>query len=175
MTPPHRQAREFDLETRFQALARRPGGLPRDAALRAAQAHVETVKPHVAGWLDAELAALLRAVPAVGSAMADAAWIDAAHDHTRRLAEVAGVAGFDLVAFVAGNLCAIFEAVADGGQCHDDVVACHIDALRLARQPQYRGMSPDDLAALRDGLRRVLASQSRQPRIDGGDATLNTL
>jgi hypothetical protein len=46
-----REGRTFPVETRFQKLARRPGGLPRAQAIEAAQAKIEESKPEFETWL----------------------------------------------------------------------------------------------------------------------------
>src|SRR5205085_5158198 len=49
------EAHTFYVDTRFQRLARRPGGVPREQALEGAQANIDESKPEFEIWLDAEL------------------------------------------------------------------------------------------------------------------------
>jgi hypothetical protein len=42
-------------------------------------------------------------------------------------------------------------------------MACHIDALFLARLPKYKNMRPEDMPELSEGLRQVLASSKQKP------------
>ncbi len=52
------EARIFAVETRFQQLARRAGGMPRDKALERAQSALEEAKPAYDDWLEREVAGL---------------------------------------------------------------------------------------------------------------------
>ena len=64
--PDDHEAREFHVETKFQVLAKRPGGVPRDQALLNAQTTVATLKPGFETWIDDEMTLLLRAIPKEG-------------------------------------------------------------------------------------------------------------
>ena len=59
---PNREAQTFFVDTRFQQMARRPGGVPREQALENAQSNIEERKPEFEAWLDAELQNLAEAV-----------------------------------------------------------------------------------------------------------------
>jgi hypothetical protein len=59
---PDNEARIFSPKTRFQTLARRPGGVPRGKALDNAQNKIEEAKLGFDEWLDAELTELIGAV-----------------------------------------------------------------------------------------------------------------
>ena len=59
------EAKVFAVDTRFQQMARRPGGISRDKALAAAVQEIENARPEVEDWLEREVQALSRAV-AVG-------------------------------------------------------------------------------------------------------------
>jgi hypothetical protein len=64
--------------------------------------------------------------------------------------------GFVLLTFVANNLCEMLESAnGSGAQCNLELIACHVDALLLARQKQYRKLRPEQLPELSAGLRRV--------------------
>ena len=153
------RAREFQVETSFQKVARRPGGIMRDQALRNAENNIDTLKPDFEVWLDKEMNELVRIAPnAESSDHADLSWIDAAGTHSQRLADVAATMDYQFLSFVANNLCMIFDAIKHGAEYRSDVVVCHIDALLLARQQQYRKMRSEDLPELSEGLRRILDS-----------------
>ena len=47
-----REARAFFVDSRFEQLARRPGGMPRDEALERAQATIDEIRPSFGEWLD---------------------------------------------------------------------------------------------------------------------------
>ncbi len=164
------KAREFFVDSRFQKMARRPGGIPREQALKNANENVDAFKPEFTAWLDDRLNKLFDAIPNPEATEFDKLeWIDAADIHSQQLADVAATMDYQFVSFVANNLCMIFEALKRGAEHNSTIVACHVDALRLARQQQYRGMRPEDLPELSDGLRRVLNSPNLQPKGDDDD------
>lgn len=155
--PPARDVREFDVDTRFQKMARRPGGLPREQALYNAANNLEEIKPHFSGWLDAEIGALLHAIPdAAAARRADLSWLDALDRASIRLIDVAATMDHPLVELVARHLHTICETVRDGAPYHDDVMVCHLDALRLCRRPRYRNATLADAPELSTDLRRAL-------------------
>ncbi len=147
----------FFVETNFQKMARRAGGVPRDQALENARVTLETIKLGFRDWLDgeiADLAAQIRKGRAGHSA--GAAWAEAALIHCRQIRDVGATMGFQLVTFIAGNLCEMLDGIVAGTNPRNEMIDCHIDALYLAKQEQYRHLSPEQLPELSDGLRRVL-------------------
>lgn len=149
-------AREFDVETSFQKGARRPGGIPREQALKNAVVMINAIKPKFADWLENELNEVARLMSA---GQRDLRWVELLNQQSRRLADVAATMDSPFVSFVAHNLHIICEAVKDGAPFNAEVIQCHVDALILSKQPQYRQLRPEDLPELSDGLRRVLASR----------------
>jgi len=163
------KAREFHVETKFQQMARRPGGVTREQALQRADANIETLKPSFTPWLDGQLSEFFALIPDQGSAeFEQMKWIDSASVYSQHLADVAATMDYQFVSFVANNLCLIFEAIQRGAEHSSEIITCHINALRLARQQQYRGMRPQDLPELTEGLRNILNSPSLQPHLDSG-------
>jgi hypothetical protein len=155
--------RVFDVETNFQKAARRPGGVGRDEAVRTAIANIEQMKPAFAEWLDQEFAELLRLVPdRKVRDTNDPAWIEAVDRCSTRLLDGAATMGYPFISFVATNLHAVCEAIRDGADYRSEVMACHIDALFLARLPKYKNMRPEDMPELSEGLRQVLASATQK-------------
>jgi hypothetical protein len=157
--PPDHEAREFHVETKFQQLAKRPGGLSRDQAVSNAQASIAALKPGFETWLDDEIAMLLRSIPRDGEGLRDKNWITAADSHCQHLADVSATMGYEFVSYVANNLCLMFDAIKHGAEYRRDVMQCHLDALLLGRKDKFRRMKPEDVPELTDGLRRVLESQ----------------
>lgn len=152
------EGREFYVQTSFQKAAARPGGIPRATALRSASRNIELLEPTFASWLDNEIDGLARtASDAKSAAIDDLAWIDSVERHSERLVDVAETMGYSMVAFVASNLRVVCEAIRNGAGYRPDVITCHIDALMLCRQDTYRTMKPNDLPALAEGLRRIVA------------------
>jgi hypothetical protein len=145
----------FSVETRFQRLARVPGGISREQAIEKAQAQLDTLKPGFEDWLDQELQELSTVVKRALAGEGEPDWIDVANHHCRRLRDVGATMGFELVSFVANALCDIFDAISAGAVGNTDSIACHMDALKLARQEAYRHLKPEQLPELSSGLRRV--------------------
>jgi hypothetical protein len=151
-----REARTFFVETRFQRLARRPGGLSRAQALENAQVRIEETKPDFESWLDGELRELTDLVATgVQAGAADPAWAEGIVSHCGQLRDIGTTMGYTLLSFIAGNLCDILENPNTDAQSHIETIMCHLDALLLARQAQYRGLRPEQLPELTGGLRRV--------------------
>jgi hypothetical protein len=169
--PPDYEPREFHVETKFQQLAKRPGGVSREQALTNAQASVAALKPGFETWLDDEIAMLLRSVPKEGQDLSDKRWMDAADAHCQHLADVSATMGYEFVSYVAGNLCLMFDAIRHGADYRRDVMKCHVDALLLGRKDKFRRMKPEDVPELTDGLRRVLGSQKPKTAPAPGSAT----
>jgi hypothetical protein len=157
-------AREFHVDTKFQKMARRAGGLSREEAINNAFANIDGTKPKFEYWLDEELALLLNAIPREGDDVRDNAWMNEADVHSRRLADVAATMGYEFISYVANNLSLMFDAIRRGADYRRDVMSCHIDALQLARKEKFRRMKPEDLPELTDGLRRVLESPKLKSR-----------
>jgi hypothetical protein len=171
MAPPGGQtasaeARVFSPNTRFQSMARRPGGMRRDKAIENAQAAIEEVKVGFDDWLDAELRALCELIERVRLGEAGPGWVESAQFHCNQLRDVGGTVGFELLTFVARTLCTIFDGIHAGAECNMESITCHLDALQLIRQPQYRSLRPDQLPELSTGLFRVAESVSIVPASD---------
>ena len=165
------EAREFHVETKFQQLAKRPGGVSRDQALTQAQVSVATLKPGFETWLDDEIALLLKVLPKDGDDQKDQRWMATADVHCQHLADVSATMGYEFVSYVANNLCQMFEAVKHGADYRRDVLACHVDALMLGRKDKFRRMKPEDVPELTEGLRRVLTSPKLKAPTASGSTT----
>jgi hypothetical protein len=151
-----REARIFPVETRFQKLARRAGGISRDQAIEKAWAKVEEIKPGFDEWLDKELQDLADVIKSVQPGAPVSDWIDIANGHSRQLRDVGTTMGSELLTYVANSLCEVLDAIAAGAEYNAESVICHIDALFLARQQPYRNLKPDQVPELTSGLRRVV-------------------
>jgi hypothetical protein len=149
----------FFIETHFQKMARRPGGIARENAIAAAQAKVEELRPAFHNWLDDKLLQLEQAVEGARSAgSGNSEGIDTAILHSRALRDVGATLGFELISFIANNLCEILEAENLDLDLRIEAIECHVQALLLARQDRYRELSPTDVPELTEGLRLVAAS-----------------
>ena len=102
-------ARVFSVDTRFQKMARREGGIARDKAIEQAQTEIKELKSHFDGWLAGELKEFVRLMKKVEGAKAGKDWIRTANFHSHQLRDSATTLGFELLAFIAGSLCEILE------------------------------------------------------------------
>jgi hypothetical protein len=161
---PTSEARIFSPKSRFQTLARRPGGVPRSQAVENAQGKIEEAKLGFDEWLDGELAELIGAVERAKSGAALDDWIDAAQIHTNQLRDVGTTVGFELLTFVSSTLSTILDGIKAGAECNLDSLTCHVDALLLIRQKQFRHLRPDEVPELSRGLHQVAESVSIVPK-----------
>lgn len=149
------EARTFFVDTRFERLARRPGGLPRAQAIENAQAQIDAGQPQFEAWLDGALYDLADIVRKAQAGTAEPRWWEAVASQGRQLHDIGTTMGFVLLSFVANSLCQILENANGAAEANLDLIACHVDALLLAKQKQYRKLRPEQLPELSEGLRRV--------------------
>jgi hypothetical protein len=142
-------AREFFVDSNFQKMARRPGGPPREQAIERAQAQIDDMKPAFANWLDQELQELDAAVQQLDLSL------DTADQSARQLRDVGATMGYELLTFIANNLCEVLSAIKAGADYDQEMIDCHLNALHLSRQEPYRGMRPEQVPELTRGLRRT--------------------
>jgi hypothetical protein len=161
---PPNEARVFSPKTRFQALARRPGGVSRSQAVENAQGKIEEAKLGFDDWLDGELTELIGAIERAKAGEAVDEWIEIAQFHTNQLRDVGTTVGFELLTFIANTLCTILDGIKAGAECNAESLTCHIDALLLIRQKQFRNLHPDQVPELSRGLHQVAESVSIIPK-----------
>jgi hypothetical protein len=161
---PNNEARFFSPKTRFQTLARRPGGVSRSKAVENAMGKIEEAKLGFDDWLDGELTELIGAVARAKAGEAVAEWIDTAQFHTNQLRDVGTTVGFELLTFISNTLCTILDGIKAGAECNVESLTCHIDALLLIRQKQFRHLRPDQVPELSRGLHQVAESVSIVPK-----------
>jgi len=153
----------FYPDTRFERLARRPGGVERDAALERAQAAVNDLKSDFSVWIENEFATLNGALKVVDGDPSNKAALERAFHSCAQLRDVSGTMGYELVTFVARTLCDILEAYIAGAAYDKEVVDCHSNAFMLARLEQYRHLTPEQVPEMTEGLLRVVAIASIIP------------
>lgn len=168
------KARLFEVESHFQRMARRPGGVARETAIAKAQDTIEKAKPDFVAWVSGEIQALSAAVKQAEASAGDSTSIDQVAFHGRQLRDVGSTMGFELVTFVAGNLCSVLETIRAGARYDKDAVDCHVDALSLAVQLPYRKLRPDQLPELSGGLQRVLEKLQVPDGSDPGQKTASS-
>ena len=159
---PSRDPNLFPIDTRFQQLARRPGGVARESAIESAQRQIDDLKTGFVDWLDRELKELSVATRLVTNNPGDAPALERAHQASCQLRDVGATMGYELVTFVANNFCDVLDAIKAGAPFDKDMIDCHMDALLLARTEPYRHLRPEQVPEMSTGLRRVveLASAS---------------
>jgi hypothetical protein len=154
---PQDDGKVFLVDSHFQKMARRTGGVTRDQAMENAQMAIDKIKMGFGDWLEGELEPLLAQLRKGSSASAgDVTWAETAIIHARQIRDVGTTMGFELVTFITNNLCEILEAIIAGAPHRNEMIDCHVDALLLAKQEQYRHLRPEQLPELSSGLRRVL-------------------
>ena len=161
--PADADARVFSVDTRFQKLARRAGGVARDKAIEQALAHIEEAKSHFDDWLDGELKVFAGLMQEIESAAPGADWIKTANFRSQQLRDSATTLGFDLLAFIAGSLCEILDSIEGGSECNRESITCHIESLLLAGQASYRNLKPEQVPDLTEGLNRVVKRVTAPP------------
>jgi chemotaxis protein histidine kinase CheA len=153
---PRREAHIFHVDSRFERMARRSGGITREQALANAQAQVDQIKADFANWLDQELQQLRAALTQIEVYPSDIAVLDRADHNCSQLRDIGATMGFELVTFVAGSLCAILETIKAGAAYDKDMIDCHINALFLVKSDPYRNLSPGEVPEMSHGLRRIV-------------------
>ena len=103
------KARIFAVDTRFQQMARRPGGLPREKAIEQAASKIDDAKPGYDVWLRTELQELEGLVKSAQTGQTSTDWIENAAFRSRELRDSATTLQFELLAFIANSLCEIFD------------------------------------------------------------------
>jgi hypothetical protein len=150
------RAHIFYVDSRFERLARRDGGVPREQALAQAQSQIEEQKQNFEDWLERELQELSVATAEIDRDPRDAAALDRAERISSEIQDLGSTMGYKLVTFVAGSLCKILEALKAGAAYDKEVVECHVNALLLVRTESYRNLGPDQVPEMTVGLRRVV-------------------
>jgi hypothetical protein len=146
----------FLVETRFEKMAKRPGGLPRDQAIKNAQGIIEQLKPDFADWIGRKIGEAIAAIRRIEEAPIDSDDIDTTYRMCGELRDVGATMGFGLVTAVSGNLCEILDALKAGAPLHKEALECHVNALALSILAPYRNLSPDQVPEMMDGLTSVV-------------------
>ena len=159
----NKEARTFFADTRFERMARRPGGTTREQALSRAEAHVDEIKAEFPKWLDLKLQELSAAVQQAEGSSFDLSWHERAYRSCCQLRDVGATMDYELVTFIAKNLCEILDVIKTGAAYDRDMINCHVDALFLARTEPYRHLRPEQVPEMASGLRRVVKLASNTP------------
>jgi len=149
---------EVDLAERFSRLAQRPGGRPRELAIRRAQAELAHLKPELSPAIGMGCRDLEDALLAMSQNNEDRGpHVEQAYSASQNLRDIAGSLGFSLVGLIASNLCTIFETVSTAGMPYPrHVIACHLQALQLAQAYLHQNKMPPDVEELAKGLAQTV-------------------
>lgn len=153
------------IETRFETLARRPGGVPRSSAIAAAESNVATVATDCRRALAAKIENLEMSL---NDDLPDAV-ITATEPllgGLNELHDVGATVGFPSITLIAGELCKLFESA--GGRTRNAIVGCFVRSLALCLRQEYRHADRSEVrrlvANLKDlALREISRSQSSDP------------
>jgi chemotaxis protein histidine kinase CheA len=160
------EARIFPVDNRFHRMAQRPGGVPREQAVAAAQAQVDVLKPTFTVWLDQGLQELGAALTRLEENPADQALLALARRNCSQLRDVGTTFGYELVTFIAENLGEILDALKAGANYDKQVIDCHVDAFLLAKSDEYRHRRLEQVTEMANGLRRIVERVSISPSAD---------
>lgn len=158
-TPPN--VRIFAVKTRFQELAQRPGGVPREIAIQQADSQIEGFRTEYVDWVEREIQELMKALHAVEGGQADKAQVEVIYRRCRQLRDTGTTMGLGLVSFISDNLCRVLDTVKSGAPYDAEVIQCHMDALLLAKQDTYRKLGPEQVPEMTSGLHRMLERANR--------------
>ena len=153
---PDPNVRIFSVDTRFQQMARRPGGVPRELAIEQALSQLDGFKDEFVDWVDREVKELSAAFKAMKDGCQTNPELNDIYRRCCQLRDTGTTMGHELITFVSDNLCQVLDNVKGGAAYDADVVACHIDALVLAKQKNYRNLRPDQVIEMTSGLQKIL-------------------
>lgn len=102
-------------------------------------------------WIEQEFEKLSAALDVEVGADVEA-WASAAREHASNIKEAALVMKWELLGFVASCMFSLLEAIAIGGRYDRVFLAVHLNALKLAKNPRYRGMRRDQAPELTSAL-----------------------
>jgi hypothetical protein len=154
------ETRIFQVDTNFQQMARRPGGIARDRAIERAEVEIAGVKVGFDEWLSRELAELAAGFAAARDNPHDATRLAEFRNRSRQIGEVTATMRFELLAFVAGSLCELLDSIGADAAFPVEPIACHLDALALSARADFRALRPDQVPELTKGLRRVVEQRT---------------
>lgn len=163
--PPKHDAEEFFPDTHFEHMARRPGGLPRDKALAAAQRQVDELKIGFIDWLDRQLKELASALAVFDVDPNDLSQLERADRICGEVRDVGTTVGYAVVTFVAMTLCEVLDSIRAGAVYEKKMIDCHVNALFYIVREQGN-LTQEQIAELTDGLRRIAGIASISPGKD---------
>jgi hypothetical protein len=154
------EPRIFPVDTNFQKMARRPGGISRDRAVEKAEIEIAEAKVEFDEWLSRELTELTTAFEAARDNHHDPERLAELASRGRQLRDVTATIRFELLSFVGASLCDFLDSVSAEAEFPIDSIVCHLDALNLSARPDFRGLRPDQVPDLTKGLRWLVKHAS---------------
>jgi hypothetical protein len=154
------EARIFRVETNFQQMARRPGGISRDRAIERAEIEIAETTSEFDDWLNRELGELATAFSAARNDPHNPERLADFAGRSRQLCDVTATMRFELLSFVASSLCELLDSIHAEAEFPVEPIVCHLDSLNLAARPGFRGLRPDEVPELTKGLRTVVRRAS---------------
>ncbi len=151
-----RSFRLLTIETRFETLARRPGGVPRNSAIATANSNIAATAPDFCRALTARIEKLEKSlnddvpdsvISATGPFMSE----------INELRDIGAIVGFPSVTLIAGELCRLFDK-ADGGT-RNATVGCFVRSLSLCMRREYRHTDQSEVQRLVTNLKDLTAKE----------------
>ena len=105
------EPRIFPVDTNFQKMARRPGGISRDRAVERAEIEIAEAKVEFDEWLSRELTELTTAFEAARDNHHDPERLAELASRGRQLRDVTATIRFELLSFVGASLCDFLDSV----------------------------------------------------------------
>jgi chemotaxis protein histidine kinase CheA len=153
---PDPNVRIFSVDTRFQQMARRPGGVPKEQAILQAQSQMDDFKEEFVDWVGQEVKDLAIAFKRMKNDGNPASQLNDIYRRCCQLRDTGTTMGLELITFVSDNLCQVLDTIKNGAPYDADIVECHIDAMMLAKQKPYRNLRPDQVIEMTNGLQQIL-------------------
>lgn len=152
-------------ETNFAKRAKRPGGVKRDEALERAETLIQESEPDYLAAMDADIAEVLKTftTPKIAEPT-DTDVFGTAYSTVSRIRDMGGTFGFHLLTESADSFCTLLDRLSDQKRegCAlpparvAEAIHCHVDAITLTRQSEYRNCQPNSAEDLLSGLRHVV-------------------
>jgi hypothetical protein len=149
------EARIFPVDTNFQRMARRPGGVTRNPAMERAETKIAEVRVDFNKWL-------MESWPNSQTRLRWRANGRSIRSGSPTFPTAAGSCAtlptmrFELLSFVAASLCDLLDSINVKDEFPVDTTVCHLNSLTLAARLQFRGLRPEQAPDLTKGLRLLV-------------------
>lgn len=145
--------RVVQVETSFERKTRQPGGLGRADAVAAAEKSILEMRSSIEKTIDEKMAELETAFSNAGASGGSLdAQLRVMLELATVLRDLGGVVGFNLMTYVSESLCKFLYLFESRGGFEKAVVDCHLKAIRLVRNENFRMLQPADVPQLQAGF-----------------------